>query len=90
MQLKEWTGHTNLSSLDVYIDLAFADLAGTRKTYNAVTLKAAVEVTRDRLDLLKSNAKAKKSTTTEVFNEFERLLTAFEADIVRSLSQNDE
>ena len=86
MQLREWTGHTNLSSLDPYIDLAFADLAGVRKTYNAVTLKSAVEVVKDRLDLVRLNIKSGNMTTTEAFNDFDKIVDAFEVDINHSLN----
>lgn len=89
MQLREWTGHTNLSSLDTYIDLAFADLAGVNHTYTAVTLKSSVEVVKDRLDMLKTDTKNSHKTTTEIFNEVDRIIAAFEVDINRSLIVGD-
>ena len=85
MQLREWTGHTNLSSLDTYIDLAFEDLAGLKKTYSVATLKSSVDVVREQLDILRRKVKVGEMTSTEVFNELERIIDAFDIDINSSL-----
>jgi integrase len=85
IKLKEWTGHTHLSSLDVYIDLAFADLAGTRKTYNDVTLKSSVEVVKDSLDIFNANRKSRTITNDDI-DYFNKIIEAFSVDIDRSLN----
>jgi len=87
LQLQEWTGHSNIRSLDTYIDLAFSDLASMNVSINAVMLDAAVGVVRDCLDSLQSDAKAKAVTITQLFSEFESMLDAFQDDIERSLEQ---
>ena len=42
MKLKEWTGHTLLASLDHYIALAFADIAGLNKTLDLVSIRSSM------------------------------------------------
>ncbi|WP_439146516.1 tyrosine-type recombinase/integrase [Vibrio sp.] len=85
MQLQQWTGHTMLSSLDIYIDLAFADIHGYTEVYNAVSLKSSVDLTKRQVELLKEQVANKELTTTAAIREFEELLEAFQADIDKSI-----
>lgn len=86
MQLQQWTGHTHLHSLDAYIDLAFADLAGVKQTYNAVTLKSSVELMEDKIAEIESELHKNDKTITEITLELKKTLAAFKSDIKRSLS----
>ncbi|MER0365624.1 tyrosine-type recombinase/integrase [Vibrio vulnificus] len=81
MQLQQWTGHTMLSSLDTYIDLAFADIHGYTEVYNAVSLKSSVDLAKRQIELLKEQVAKKELTTTAALREFEGLLEAFQSDI---------
>ncbi|EIE1198466.1 site-specific integrase [Vibrio parahaemolyticus] len=85
MQLQQWTGHTNLSSLDTYIDLAFADIHGYTEVYNAVSLKSSVVLAKRQVEFLKEQVSKKKLTTTAALIEFEGLLEAFQSDIDKSM-----
>ena len=80
-QLQQWTGHSQLSSLDTYIDLAFSELSHMDKVYSAVNLGAAVEVALDRLESLKQDAKTGDTIVAELLNEFEELIGVFQEDI---------
>ncbi|MCZ4390753.1 tyrosine-type recombinase/integrase [Vibrio alginolyticus] len=81
MQLQQWTGHTMLSSLDTYIDLAFADIHGYTEVYNAVSLKSSVDLTRRQVEVIKEQIRSRDITVTEALLQVENLLDAFETDI---------
>lgn len=90
MKLKEWTGHTNLSSLDIYIHLIFDELNGYAKVYNALSLKDSISSVKQDLAQIKEQLKSRKITTTECITELEGLISAFEADIKDSLNRTDD
>lgn len=83
MQLQQWTGHTMLSSLDTYIDLAFADIHGYTKVYDAVSLKSSVELAKRQLEMVEEQIASKELTSTAALVEIKRLLEAFHSDIDR-------
>ncbi|MCS0162163.1 tyrosine-type recombinase/integrase [Vibrio alginolyticus] len=85
MQLQQWTGHTNLSSLDTYIDLAFADIHGYTEVYNAVSLKSSVELAKRQIELLEEQIARKELTSTAALVEIKILLEAFQLDIDKSI-----
>ncbi|MGR6860219.1 tyrosine-type recombinase/integrase [Aliivibrio salmonicida] len=85
MQLQQWTGHTRLSSLDIYIDLAFAEINGYTETYNAVQLKDSVKLIQQQVDQIKYQLKGKEITLTEGIFRFENTLNAFKKDISNSI-----
>lgn len=89
MQLREWTGHTILSSLDVYIDLVFADLAGVQKTYNAVTLQSSVDLMQSKIQSFKNELNKGDMTISELVEELNSYLDAFSNDIKRSIKQSN-
>lgn len=89
MQLKQWTGHTHLHSLDTYINLVFADLNGYSKVYSAVKLNDSVKVMRQEIEQLKSQIKLGQVTLTEGLL-LDSSLDAFEADISSSLTTNND
>ncbi|TLS80657.1 site-specific integrase [Photobacterium damselae] len=90
MQLQQWSGHTQLASLNTYINLAFADLAGVRKTYNAVALKSSVNVVKEALSAIKTDLKGKRMTATEIIEKMSSLIDAFEMDIDRAIKIDEE
>ncbi|MBF4291116.1 site-specific integrase, partial [Vibrio anguillarum] len=83
--LQQWTGHTQLSSLDTYIDLAFADIHGYTEVYNAVSLKSSVNLAKRQVELLREQVARKELTTTAALREFEVMLEAFQLDIDKSI-----
>lgn len=80
-QLQQWTGHTNLSSLDTYIDLVFADLNGYTAVYNAVSLSSSVTLVVRQIEVLEEQITKKELTTTAALIEAKNLLNAFKSDI---------
>ncbi|HCG6603362.1 TPA: site-specific integrase [Vibrio parahaemolyticus] len=88
MQLQQWTGHTQLYSLDTYINLVFSDLNGYAKTYNAVALKDSVTIVKRQIASFKKQLKEKEITMTEGLLMIESILETFESDIDDALSCN--
>lgn len=81
LKLKEWTGHTLLSSLDRYIHLIFADLEGYRKAYNAVSLKESVTIVERQLESVKKQLSSRAITNAECMQELASIIDAFKSDI---------
>lgn len=90
MRLREWTGHTNLSSLEIYIHLIYDDLNGYAKVYNALSLKDSISFVERDLEQIEKLLKAKKLTATKCITELQSLITAFKADIEDSLERTDD
>ncbi|MEZ8288604.1 tyrosine-type recombinase/integrase [Vibrio sp. 10N.237.312.B06] len=90
MQLQQWTGHTNLSSLDIYIDLAFTDINGYTEVYNAVFLKSSVDLVKRQIELLEEQIARKVLTPTAALGEMKRLLGDFQSDIDKSIVSSSQ
>jgi site-specific recombinase XerD len=89
MKLKEWTGHTNLSSLDTYIHLIFDDLNGFAKVYNSLSLKDSISIVDQDLNEIERLLKTKAITASKCIAELQSLITAFKADIEDSIERTD-
>lgn len=90
MQLMQWTGHTHNSSLDIYINLVFADLNGYSEAYNAVQLKDSVKVVKQQIQHVKQQLKDKSMTMTEGLYLIDETLSAFERDIENTMKSNNQ
>ncbi|MBF4358558.1 tyrosine-type recombinase/integrase [Vibrio anguillarum] len=90
MQLQQWTGHTMLSSLDTYIDLAFADIHGYTEVYNAVSLRSSVDLVKRQIELLEEQIARKELTPTAALGEIKKLLGAFQSDIDKSIVSSSQ
>jgi site-specific recombinase XerD len=81
LQLREWTGHTQLHSLDTYIHLAFAKIRGYAKAYSAVALSASVGIVEDQLSRIEKQIQDKELNFTEALASLKSTMTAFGLDI---------
>ena len=90
MQLKQWTGHSSLYSLDIYINLVFADLNGYSKIYSAVQLNDSVKVMEQKIVQLERQLQSKSLTTTEAIHIVLESLAAFKLDIKSALREQTE
>ncbi|HGS5668026.1 TPA: tyrosine-type recombinase/integrase [Vibrio parahaemolyticus] len=81
MQLQQWTGHTNVHSLDRYIHLVFEDLKGYTEVYSSVALKSSVTIVKRQISELRRQIKEKEATLTEGLTMIDDILDAFEGDI---------
>ncbi|MDD1829640.1 site-specific integrase [Photobacterium sp. ZSDE20] len=90
MQLQQWTGHTQLSSLDIYLDLAFADIHGYTEVYNAASLKSSVDLTKRQVEFLEEQIASKELTPTAALVEIKALLEAFQSDIEKCIVSSSQ
>lgn len=79
-QLQEWTGHVNISSLDVYLHLAFEEAAHYKKTYSAISAKRVVESLSSSLRQIKTELCAGITPTIEAALQIENFIDAALSD----------
>ena len=82
MQIREWTGHTHLYSLDTYLDLAFASVSGADKTYSSVMLKSSVDAYLDTLNMLETQKNQRIISEKEYDKEVIRLSSEFKESMI--------
>ncbi len=81
-KVQQWTGHTNLASLDHYIDLAFGEIANFKKTYNAITARRVIDSFKSSVKQLQQEIKAGMSLA-EASRQFSEMLDACDSDLRR-------
>lgn len=81
MKLKEWTGHTYLSFLDDYIELAFADIAGLQKTLDVVHIRSSAKSYTNQVKAHKHRMASGMMTTIQSNKEMERLINSILTDL---------
>ena len=81
-KIQQWTGHTNLSSLDVYINLAFEEVANFKKIYNTVSLRRVVDSFKVSVDQVRHEL-LNGTSPNEVSYQLLKMIEAFDADLDR-------
>jgi len=81
-QVLEWTGQSDIKSLDPYIHLAFAKFANFTKTLDAVCLGRLVDSMRTTVQVIRQEVGA-GMPPTEAALKLVTLAEAVEADLVR-------
>lgn len=79
-KVQQWTGHANVASLEVYINLAFEEISNFKKTYDAVHLSRVVDSVRNQTDLIR-NEISSGATLAESMAQFEQLLDSFQSEL---------
>ena len=77
MDLREWTGHKDIGSLDRYIDLAFNEITQMGKIYDQMHLAASVGMVKDEVNSIKHQI-SKATRLTEVKELIDRSVEIFE------------
>lgn len=81
-QIREYTGHTQLSSLDHYIHIAFSEITNFSKTINVVNAKSLIESLASSLRQIQTELKQDLSAS-EASVQIERFLLSALADLNR-------
>lgn len=81
-KIQQWTGHTSISSLDVYINLAFEEVTHFKSTYNIVNTRRIVNSLKGTLKQLQAELRSGVSPT-EISSRLDTLIGAFEEDLER-------
>ncbi|MBT2919586.1 tyrosine-type recombinase/integrase [Vibrio anguillarum] len=80
-ELQQFSGHTLISSLDIYLDLAWEQLHGYTKVYSAATLKDTVKSVERRIKNIEGEIERNELTAVQALQDFRSLLSAFRKDI---------
>ncbi|PHN84402.1 integrase [Vibrio splendidus] len=89
-ELQQFSGHTLMSSLDSYLDLAWEQLHGYERVYNAVSLKMAVETMLNQMDYIEQRIDRKELTAVQGLQDVKSALSAFKKDVEASISNNKD
>ncbi|EOX4943443.1 tyrosine-type recombinase/integrase [Vibrio alginolyticus] len=80
-ELQQFSGHTLISSLDIYLDLAWEQLHGYTKVYSAASLKTTVESVERRIEDIEFQMGRNELTAVQAMQSVKSLLSAFKKDI---------
>lgn len=86
--VQQWTGHTDIHSLDVYIHLAFEEITNFKHTYNIINTKRIVNSFQDTLNQLQAELK-EGSSPNEIIKRLDGLIGAFGEDLQRCDLKNE-
>jgi site-specific recombinase XerD len=84
-KIQQWTGHTNISSLDVYINLAFEEVANFKKTYNIVNTSMVIDSFLATLNQFREEIQGGVSPY-EASLQLSQLVEAFKTDLDSAIS----
>ena len=87
-ELQQFSGHTLISSLDTYLDLAWESLHGYTKVYNAASLKTTVESVEREIECIEAQIERKEITPVQAIQNIKSIMTAFKKDINESIEVN--
>ena len=88
-KVQQWTGHSQLSSLEIYIHLAFDEITHFKKSYDHQKFSRAIDSVRTQMAYIRDEIN-NEMTLTESIVEFEKLLASFESELKRLSSENVE
>ena len=80
-ELQQFSGHTLISSLDTYLDLAWGELHGYTEVHNAASLKSTVSFTQREIKNIKDQIGRGELTSVLAIQSIESILAAFEKDL---------
>lgn len=89
--VQQWTGHRRISSLDVYIHLAFAEIDKLRKSLNVVRTSQVIESFRAGMVQVRNELRTDHVPMTEARQLLEQITEAFlgELDAISEGSSQD-
>ncbi|MFS1914233.1 tyrosine-type recombinase/integrase [Vibrio sp. 10N.286.48.B7] len=87
-ELQQFSGHTLISSLDIYLDLAWEKLHGYTKVYSAASLKTTVESVERRIEDIESQVERNELTAVQAMQSVKSLLSAFKKDIDSAIAND--
>ncbi|MGF1826417.1 site-specific integrase [Vibrio splendidus] len=87
-ELQQLSGHTHISSLDIYLNLAWEQLHGYTKVYSAASLKTTVESVDRRIEDIESQMERNELTAVQAVQSVNSLLSAFKKDIDSAITND--
>lgn len=91
-KIQQWTGHSRLRSLDIYINLAFEEALGLKKAYDIVHAKLATASAVAALGELRAGIEDDKSSrnVASTMNALDSLLRGLAADLKMDQAGSEE
>ncbi|MFS2262242.1 tyrosine-type recombinase/integrase [Vibrio vulnificus] len=89
-ELQQFSGHTLISSLDTYLDLAWEELHGYTKVYNAASLKTTVEQVEREIEVIEAQIERKELTAVQAIQNIKFILAAFKMDVNEAVTKEAE
>ncbi|MEZ9577427.1 MULTISPECIES: tyrosine-type recombinase/integrase [unclassified Vibrio] len=89
-ELQQFSGHTLISSLDIYLDLAWEQLHGYAKVYGAASLKTTVESVERRIEDIESQMERNELTVVQAMQSVKYLLSAFKKDVENAIANESK
>ncbi|MEZ8417785.1 tyrosine-type recombinase/integrase [Vibrio splendidus] len=89
-ELQQFSGHTLISSLDTYLDLAWEELHGYSKVYNAASLKMTVEQVEREIEVIEAQIERKELTAVQAIQNIKFVLAAFKMDVNEAVTKEAE
>lgn len=80
-ELQQFSGHSLISSLDIYLDLAWGQLHGYTKVYSAASLKSTVESVKRGIKGIEAQVERNELSAVQAIQSVMSLVSAFEKDI---------
>lgn len=85
-ELQQFSGHTLISSLDIYLDLAWEQLHGYTTIYSAASLKDTVKSVERRIEDIEGEIERGELTAIQALQSVKSLLSAFNKDIDNAIA----
>ncbi|MCZ4293188.1 tyrosine-type recombinase/integrase [Vibrio sinaloensis] len=89
-ELQQFSGHTLMSSLDTYLDLAWEQLHGYKQVYSAASLTTTVEIMQNQMNYIEQRIDRKELTAAQALQDIKSIMSAFKKDLEASISNNKE
>lgn len=81
-ELQQWTGHTNISSLDPYIDLVFSDISGIKKIVRKLNIEPSFQIFDRTLEQIITDMEDGLITKSEAALKMRQCAISFKKDRV--------
>ena len=88
-KVQQWTGHSQLSSLEIYIHLAFDEITHFKKSYDHYKFSRTIDSVRTQVIYIRDEMN-NEITLAESIAQFEKLLASFESELDQLASAKKE
>lgn len=88
-ELQQFSGHTLISSLEIYLDLAWEQLHGYTKVYSAASLKTTVTSVERKIEDIEAQIERNELTAVQAMQSVKSLLSAFMKDIDNAVTNEN-
>ncbi|MEY8213191.1 MAG: tyrosine-type recombinase/integrase, partial [Colwellia sp.] len=88
LELQQYTGHSNSSSLDTYIDLAFNEITNYKETMSTVMTIRSTELMLEQLTMVTNEATFHDTITSDVIKRMQTIIHQFRESILMNNNES--